>query len=138
MAGAASCVGVAGSQETKVRREGHEFMRYIHDHSDQTMAEIWAEVEDVDSLLGSSDEIFLQLSGENDNVQYLTGIITGDKSYVITIITEHLDTHETEGIAMRINENQSVEVDPHTYAFNELKDYSLSRTKTVRYVASVN
>lgn len=116
----------------------HEFMRYIHDHSDQTMAEIWAEVEDVNSLLGSSDEIFLQLSGENDEVQYLTGIITGDKSYVITIITEHLDTHESEGIAMRINENQSVEVDPHTYAFNELKDYSLARTKTVRYVASVN
>ena len=116
----------------------HQFMRYIHDHSDQTMAEIWAEVEDVDSLLGSSDEIFLQLSGENDEVQYLTGIMTGDKSYVITIITEHLDTHETEGIAMRINENQSVEVDPHTYAFNELKDYSLARTKTVRYIASVN
>lgn len=98
----------------------HEYMRYIHNHNDQTIQEIWAASDATDSLIGSDDNTFMQLTGENENIQYLSGVISGDKSYVITIITERLDTHESDGIAMRINDNRNIKVDPRTYAFNNL------------------
>lgn len=102
--------------------EVHEYLTYIHDHNDQTIRDIWASLESVDSMIGSGDDIFLQLSAENDNVQYLSGIIAGETSYVITIISEHLDTHGSDGIALRINDNHDVEVGPNSYAFEDSED----------------
>lgn len=105
--------------------EIHEFLSYIYNHNDQTIIEIWQAQDSIDSIIGDEEDIMLQLFAENDNAQYVTGIISGETNYVVTVIIEHLDTHDVDGIAARIHNNHDVEADNNSYASNEAGQYVL-------------
>ncbi len=105
--------------------EIHEFLTYIHNHNDQTIIEIWQAQDSKDSIIGDEEDIMLQLFAENDNAQYVTGIISGETNYVVTVIIEHLDTHDVDGIATRIHNNHDIEADNSNYALNEAGQYVL-------------
>lgn len=80
--------------------EIHEFLTYIYNHNDQTIIEIWQAQDSKDSIIGDEEDIMLQLFAENDNAQYVTGIISGETNYVVTVIIEHLDTHDVDGLSL--------------------------------------
>ena len=109
-------------------REIHEFLNYIYNHNDQTIIEIWQSQDSAESIIGTDDDTMLQLFAENDDAQYVTGIISGETNYVVTVIIEHLETHDVDGIASRIHNNHDIEADQNSYASHEESQYVLRYT----------
>ena len=109
-------------------REIHEFLNYIYNHNDQTIIEIWQSQDLAESIIGTDDDTMLQLFAENDDAQYVTGIISGETNYVVTVIIEHLETHDVDGIASRIHNNHDIEADQNSYASHEGSQYVLRYT----------
>lgn len=109
-------------------REIHEFLNYIYNHNDQTIIEIWQSQDSAESIIGTDDDTMLQLFAENDDAQYVTGIISGETNYVVTVIIEHLETHDVDGIASRIHNNHDIEANQNSYASHEESQYVLRYT----------